>query len=316
MNKLYFIKNPEVFQGEKYLNNNKNYFEGWYFKNSNEEESISFIPGINIDEKSKNAFIQVITNNSSYFINYNILDFKFNTNPFFIKIGKNFFSKEKIHIEIEDKSQNLKIYGNLKYSNNKNIKTNFINPNIMGPFSYIPFMECNHAILSMKNNINGTIAINNKKINFNNGIGYIEKDWGCSFPKSYIWSQGNDFENQNASFMLSIANIPFKMFEFTGLICVLIIDNKEYKFTTYNNSKIIKYKVEPNFIDIIIKKSSYLLEIKSQNDEANKLTAPVKGKMNKEILESISAKIKITLMKNNNIIFSDISKNSGLEIVL
>ena len=186
----------------------------------------------------------------------------------------------------------------------------------MGPFSYIPFMECNHAILSMKNNINGTIAINNKKINFNNGIGYIEKDWGCSFPKSYIWCQGNDFENKNASFMLSIANIPFKMFEFTGLICVLIIDNKEYKFTTYNNSKIIKYKVEPNFIDIIIKKSTFLLEIKSQNDEANKLTAPVKGKMNKEILESISAKIKITLMKNNNIIFSDISKNSGLEIVL
>ena len=215
MNKLYFIKNLEIFQGEKYLNNNKNYFEGWYFKNSNKEESISFIPGINIDEKSKNAFIQVITNNSSYFINYNILDFKFNTNPFFIKIGKNFFSKEKIHIEIEDKSQNLKIYGNLKYSNNKNIKTNFINPNIMGPFSYVPFMECNHAILSMKNNINGTIAINNKKINFNNGIGYIEKDWGCSFPKSYIWCQGNDFENQNASFMLSIANIPFKMFEFT-----------------------------------------------------------------------------------------------------
>ena len=315
MNKLYFIKNPEVFQGEKYLNNNKNYFEGWYFKNSNTEESISFIPGINIGEKSKNAFIQVITNNSSYFINYNILDFKFNTNPFFIKIGKTFFSKEKIHIEIEDNTQNLKIYGDLKYSNNKNIKTNFINHNIMGPFSYIPFMECNHAIISMKNNINGLIVINNKKINFNNNIGYIEKDWGCSFPKSYIWCQGNHFKKTNASFMLSIADIPFKIFNFMGIICSLIIDDKEYKFTTYNNAKIIKYKVEKDLIDITLKKSSYYLDIKSKNDKSFKLSAPVKGKMEKEIFESISSTVKVTLRKNNVIFFSDISTNCGLEIV-
>ena len=48
MNNIYLIKNPEVFQGEKYLNKNKNYFEGWYFKNIGEEKGISFIPGINI----------------------------------------------------------------------------------------------------------------------------------------------------------------------------------------------------------------------------------------------------------------------------
>ena len=49
MNNIYLIKNPEVFQGEKYLNKNKNYFEGWYFKNTNAEKGISFIPGINIE---------------------------------------------------------------------------------------------------------------------------------------------------------------------------------------------------------------------------------------------------------------------------
>ncbi len=45
------MKNPELFQGEKYLGTNKNYFEGWYFKNTNHEEGISFIFGINIDNK-------------------------------------------------------------------------------------------------------------------------------------------------------------------------------------------------------------------------------------------------------------------------
>lgn len=92
MKKLFLIKNPDLFQGEKYLNKNKNYFEGWYFKNVNNEEGISFIPGINISKKIKKAFIQVITKDSSYFINYNIDDFKFNFNPFYIKIGNFIYS--------------------------------------------------------------------------------------------------------------------------------------------------------------------------------------------------------------------------------
>ena len=66
MNRLYLIKNPEVFQGEKYLKTNKSYFEGWYFKNISKGEGISFIPGINIEETNKKAFIQVITNMCSY----------------------------------------------------------------------------------------------------------------------------------------------------------------------------------------------------------------------------------------------------------
>lgn len=98
----------------------------------------------------------------------------------------NFFSKDKIHIDIHDINQNLKVYGEIKYSNTKNINTNLFHPNIMGPFSYFQFMECNHAILSMKNIVNGLININQNKIIFNNDAGYIEKDWGYSFPKKYI----------------------------------------------------------------------------------------------------------------------------------
>ena len=159
MNRLYLIKNPEVFQGEKYLKTNKSYFEGWYFKNVSDKNGISFIPGINVDKdtNTKKAFIQVITNTSSYYINYSIDDFKFSEKPFYIKIKNNIFSKEGIHIDIKDNSQNIKIYGDIKYLNNKNIKTSNINPNIMGPFSYIPFMECNHAILSMKNRTEGEL---------------------------------------------------------------------------------------------------------------------------------------------------------------
>lgn len=315
MKKIYLIKNPDLFQGEKYLNTNKNYFEGWYFKNTNKENGISFIPGINIDDKDKKAFMQVITNDSSYFINYDINDFKFSTAPFQITIGNNTFSKEGIHIDIKDETQNLNINGHVKYSNNKNISKNFMNPNIMGPFSYIPFMECNHAILSMQNKANGLIEINNTVMNFEDDMGYIEKDWGCSFPKTYIWCQGNKFQKNDACFMLSIANVPFKMFNFRGMICVLIVEDKEYKFTTYNNSKIVEYDVDDNSLNITLKKDDYYLNIKSTFESGQRLSAPVKGKMEKDIFESINAVIIVTLKKNNDIIFSDTSTNCGLEIV-
>jgi len=313
MNKLFLMKNPDLFQGEKYLTENKNYFEGWYFKNTNKEDGISFIPGINIENNERKAFIQVITNDNSYFVHYDIEEFEYSHNPFIIKIGNNVFSKEGIHIDIKNK--NLNVQGDIKYSNSQNINTNLMNPNIMGPFSYIPFMECNHAILSMKNDTQGTININDKQIKFNYNDGYIEKDWGSSFPKSYIWCQGNNFRKTNASFMLSIADIPFKLIDFTGLICVLIIKDKEYKFTTYNNAKLMECDINDNFLNITLKKGDLQLNVKSTFDKGHKLSAPVKGKMNKDIFESITASITVTLIQNNHVIFSDTSKNCGLEIV-
>lgn len=315
MNKLFLIKNPELFQGEKSIKTGKSYFEGWYFKNTNNKNGISFIPGININVQDKKAFIQVITSDSSYFVNYNINDFKFSSTPFYVKIGNNFFSKDRLHIDIQDKTQNLTILGDIKYSDSQNINTNFFTPNIMGPFSYIPFMECNHAILNMKNRADGKININNNKIRFDNGVGYMEKDWGCSFPESYIWCQGNSFQNPNTSFMLSIADVPFKAFNFRGIICDLIIDNNEFKFTTYNNARLIKYDITNNSLDILLKKGNYYLNIKSKYATGLKLYAPVKGKMEKDIFESISTSIDVTLTKNNVVIFSDTSTNCGLEIV-
>lgn len=315
MNKLFLIRNPIVFQGEKFLNKRSNYFEGWYFKNTNGNETISFIPGISIDGDNREAFIQVITGDSSYYVYYDIGSFDYSFDPFFVKVGDNCFSIDGIHIAIRDKKSNLKIVGDLKYSNSQGIKSSLLSPNIMGPFSYIPFMECNHAVLSMKNKVNGIINFNDNEICIRDGIGYIEKDFGTSFPKSYIWIQGNNFCCDDVSFMLSIAHIPFKIFQFRGLICILKIGNKEYKFTTYNNSKIIKYDIDNGCVDIVLKKNSYTLIIHSKYDLGYKLSAPVKGRMVKDILESITSKIEVVLMKKDKFIFNDSSLNCGVEIV-
>lgn len=314
MNSFYLLENPETFQGKNKINNVKCYFEGWYFKHSRKDGNISFIPGINIENGKKSAFIQIITNTSSYYISYSFDEFDFSYEPFYITIGNNFFSLDYINIDIQD--ENINIVGELYYTNRINIQKNVFNPNIMGPFSFISFMECNHAILSMKHDIKGSLVINNKKYDLSNGIGYIEKDWGTSFPSSYLWAQANNFDNHNASFFLSVATIPFSVFSFSGFICSFIVNSKEYRFATYNGSKILKCRVSQNNFNIKLKNKDYTLHVYSNNKNTFSLKAPRCGSMEKEIYESINSDIYVCLSKNGTVLFEGNSKNCGLEIVL
>lgn len=314
MNSFYLLENPENFQGENKIKHTKCYFEGWYFKNTGKDISISFIPGIHVENGKKSAFIQIITNSSSYYILYPFSEFKYSCEPFSINIGNNFFSLDKVKIDIQNKDININ--GELCYHNHTEIRKNIFNPNIMGPFSFIPFMECNHAILSMKHEISGFLNISDKNYNFNNGIGYIEKDWGTSFPTSYIWAQANNFENGNASLFLSVATIPLSCFSFRGFICSFIFGSKEYRFATYNGSKIIKCNISKNNFNIKLESKDYTLHIYSNNRNSFSLKAPRCGAMQKEIFESIDSNVYVCLSQKGNILFEGESKNAGLEIVL
>lgn len=275
LNKIKLIKSPELYQGQKKMNSLNSYFEGWYFRNYSDKYNISFIPSISSNGENKSAFIQVITNSNSYFVSFPFEEFKFSNYPFYIKIANNFFSKDKIHIDIS--SDNLFIKGTVNYSNISQIQKSLLSPNIMGPFCYLPFMECNHAILSMKHEVNGSLSINDNLLEFDKGIGYIEKDWGTSFPKNYIWIQANNFKNSETSFFLSIANIPLKLIKFTGFICVLNT-KKEYRFTTYNMAKIEKIKNNAQTLEIILTKEDIKLSIIAKKGNSNKLIAPNKRK--------------------------------------
>jgi len=315
MNKLYLTAQPHLFQGATKLSKNKNYFEGYYFKVNNDKEAIALIPGISLYGKKKKAFIQVITNENSYFINFPIEDFSYNHNPFYIKIKDNFFSLNNLHIDIKDRKQNLSIFGDIYYIDNTTIKRKLFSPNIMGPFTYFSCMECKHAIISMKSKATGLIKINEHKFEFKNNNGYMEKDYGISFPQNYLWCQANSFKNSKTALMLSIADIPFKSIRFKGFICSFLLNDKEYRFATYNKAKITKEKIANNSINITFTKGKYSLNIKAKTNKSKELFAPVIGKIQKSIYESINATVIITFKCENKIIYQDTSFSGGLEIV-
>lgn len=313
MNSFYLINHPCIFQGEKKINDSKNYFEGWYFKNTNGRDTICFIPGIHIASGNRSAFIQIIVNEKSFFIPFSFEDFHFSQKPFSFQIGNNYFSEKEININIDHPLLFLK--GTLHFAHSIPLQKKFFSPNIMGPFSFLPFMECNHAILSMKNTVEGTLETPNSTYTFNKGTGYIEKDWGSSFPQSYLWAQGNCFLKNTTSFFLSIAHIPIGPFSFQGFICVLNHKEKEYRFTTYNHSQLKQYNLSKEPYSISLRKNNLKLEIQIEKKSHLSLTAPKKGKMAHKIKESIDSSITLKLWEKNQLLFEDKSQNCGLEIV-
>jgi hypothetical protein len=221
---LRLIKEPILFQG-RYKKDK--YFEGWFFKHVSDDlkNTVCIIPGISLEPKNPHAFIQTIINSDgktveTNYYTFSLSDFQYNDNPFFIRIGKNVFSHNGI--DLLDESSPLT--GKITFSNLTNIKTSKLFPNIMGYYAYLPFMECNHGIISMNHTLNGSLKVNGKNFNFDSGKGYIEKDWGTSFPKEYVWLQCNNFDIPEVSIMCSIANIPFLKKSFQGFICNLLIN--------------------------------------------------------------------------------------------
>ena len=61
---------------------------------------------------------------------------------------------------------------------------------------------------------------------FTEGLGYMEGDRGCSFPRSYLWAQSMDFA-EDASVMVAIAEIPLPGVRFTGCIAIVWLDGRE-----------------------------------------------------------------------------------------
>ncbi|WP_346898958.1 tocopherol cyclase family protein [Clostridium sp. UBA7503] len=283
----------------------KNFFEGWYFKHQKGEDTISFIPGINIDSKgNRSAFIQVITNKNSYNINYSFSKFIVYEDKLKIKIGDSIFSSKGIEVNIKD--EGLTIEGKIEYDLLTPVKYD-----IMGPFSFIPFMECSHGIISLYHKLRGTLIINGEEMDFQGGVGYIETDRGNSFPKTYLWTQCNDFKNEKISIMGAIADIPFMGLNFKGCICVVYYKGREYRLSTYNGVRILKY----NCKSLMLKRGKYELQIKVNDGNSQKLLAPISGNMNRTIHENAACSANFKFYIEDKLVFDIESDNCSFEYV-
>lgn len=301
------------FSPERYHGTSKSrpYFEGWYFKQASANGAFSVIPGIfrAVDPNDDYAFIQVIFSKpaQSFFIRYPANLFCCHPHCFELRIGSSFFSMDSIQLDIKE----IVLKASLCFSGHIPIKKSLLCPSIMGPFAYLPGMQCNHGVLSLHHHVNGYVRCGTRQLVYENADGYIEKDWGSAFPQSWIWMQCS---TADASFMCAAASIPIGTLHFTGLIGILRIKKVQFRFMTYTGARLLSITVNHNILTASVRRGRYRLSISAKSDSFGNLKAPTEQGMNRVIKESIDANYDIELRRGNNVIYSAHFDNGGLEI--
>lgn len=293
----------------------RKYFEGWYFKvvNASGTRAFAFIPGIAMNEEGeRHAFIQVLDGiqQRSEYLSFEASSFKASGNKFEVSVGKNFFSAEKMILDLPSYK------GSLSFSEITGWPQRWYSPGIMGPYTFAPFMQCNHGIVSMDHVVSGSLVINGDETDFTGGRGYTEKDWGHSFPSSYIWMQSNHFENTGISFKASVATIPWITGTFNGFIAGFWYGDRLYRFTEYNGSRISKLAYTGNNVELEFVNRRNIISVSAPFSQSTPLASPVSGFMKGRIEESMSSVISISLAdrKNGHILFRGDGRNASIEV--
>lgn len=312
MKRIKAFFNPEQYHG---WGETRRYFEGWYFKlvDNSEKKAFAFIPGIAMDETgNRHGFIQVLDGRklTALYRRFDPSNFSPAPGKFELRILDNFFSEKKIVLNLPEVS------GELHFSENIHWPKKWYSPGVMGPYSFAPFMECYHGVVSMDHSIHGQLAVEGQTINFDGGRGYIEKDWGRSFPDAYIWTQTNHFNEPGISMFASVAKIPWIGRSFTGFIAGLWLHDRLIKFTTYNKTKLRKCHVDPSSVELIMENNIHRIEIEIKRKHSTTLASPIQGFMDGRIEESMTSEVAVHLteVKSGKIIFHDTGRNAGLDV--
>lgn len=289
------------------------FFEGWYYRFTDAEQrhTVAVIPGLyRSPERKEHAFIMYLNGPSlrSEYITIARENFRASRNAHHLTIGSNTFNDKQVQLGLKC------IHGSLQFSQLTPWPVSLFSPGAMGRFAFVPFMQCYHAVLSFSHQLTGFLSIDGQSINFNNGQGYIEKDWGTGFPRSYIWIQAQHFSKADCSLMLSIAHIPWLKRYFPGFLIGLRCNDRFYSFTTYNGAVLKKCRVTGKTIEICAQNNTCEIEIKAMRQTGATLHAPVHDRMHPAVQESLTTPISLILRDKKSILLETQDKLGGLDV--
>ena len=306
---LYPVKKlyrPEFFQGNRRLRRPSRYFEGWYFKAAFDGDPFALIPGVSLAPDDAHGFIQIIggSADSSSYHRFALEEFSYDRKDFQILLGGNRFSLDRIEVHLDGFQAVLDIEGAVKWP------SRLLSPSSMGWYSFMRFMECYHGIIVLDADISGEINGQFRSA----GRFYLEKDWGISFPKAWIWMQTNSF-SARASLTCSVARVPFRGTEFTGFIIGLYADGRLYSFTTYNGSKLVDIEYDESSVGITVRRDEWVLAIRARREAGAQLASPVQGEMSGRIEETLGSEVSVELSRDGRRLFADRGRHAGLEVI-
>lgn len=280
------------------------YFEGWYLKHQTPQgQTLALIPAFHIDGRGRRtASLQVVSNDGSWWLEYPEAQLQVSRQPFRVQIGQSSFTSQGISLHIQ--RDGLSLHGALRYG-----PFTVLRSDIMGPFRFFAGMQCSHGVISMGHSLAGTLELNGGRLDFSGGIGYIETDRGRSFPSAYLWTQCIWGGPEPGSLMLASATVPLPAGGFTGCICSVFYGGREYRLATYRGAKIEAWSSS----GAVILQGRYRLEAELLNERRQPLRAPVEGRMERTIHESLCAKVCYRFWHGKDLLFQHTDPNASFE---
>ena len=272
-------------------------FYGWYMKCQSDTQTLAVIPALHQNGNKKACSIQFISDKNVWTVVFP--GELFHHTGKHISIGENHFGENGIRLSVH--TPELTVRGRLSFG-----PLFPLNYDIMGPFAFVPFLECRHSVWSMKHTVRGMVNINGEEFVFQKGLGYWEGDRGRSFPKEYLWTQCCF---PGGSLMLSAADIPMAGIHFTGIIGVVVWKGKEYRLATYLGARMIRFQNRR----VRVIQGNLELEVCLMESGGRSLFAPEKGNMIRTIHENVACRVFYRFRKNASTIFAFETEKASFE---
>lgn len=302
---------------ESFFNGNldkKNYFERWhiYLIDALKQYTLNLSVGVLLQGKEKYAFIQVSSNKPelNYTIKYPIEVVSYTSDA--IMIEDNILCAEFIQLDIKEEGFHLK--GKITFGSGKQIDTTMWRPGLMGPFKLFPFLKSYHEVLSLTHSIMGELQLNGQIIDFKEGKGAFDKDWGKRFPNVWIWMQCNHFQNHDAALMVGVARMPIYFNYHTAFAVPFYFNDKVETYANYTGAHIAKLYRYKGYIHLIVTEKSKVIDLKVFGKEDVPLVASPMGNSIRDVYEYTGAKVEVKVTQGGRVVFEDIGEHAYLKI--
>lgn len=279
------------------MRNSNSYFCGWYFRCQSQSRTVALIPAIHIAGGKRTGSIQIISDSGCW--NAALPDGSVSAKTPCAALGESIFQEDRLCLSLHDRA--IDAEGELRFGSFTPLRYD-----IMGPFCYVPFMECRHSVFSMRHRVSGHLRVNGTDYRFENDNGYIEGDRGSSFPRQYAWTQ---CFLDGGSLMLSVAEIPFGPVRFTGIIGAVCLGGREHRLATYLGAQVIKCAGG----ELVIRQGDLTLTAALLDKNASELRAPENGAMTRLIRENAACRARYELMKGRKKLLSAEVDNAAFE---
>lgn len=266
------------------------YFEGWFQKIYSVEHQSSFVIIYGYATRNANdsfGFIQLrIPEHQPLLMYFPKEEVICDPVQHHVRIGEHLLTTEDISINTDEIGINLKLIDNQPIRTFKNS---------MGYSYVIPNLPCYHAVLNKSHLVSGEVRNRNASYSFDSEMGYLEKNWGTSFPENYVWLHALDPKDPGVSLLFSQAEIKW-----LGRTFVKHVGHFQYEGNTIDlrqlwNSviSIVRLSSEKHLIRILSK--SIQIEISINLAHHVLFKGPNDGNLTRDIIHHTDALIDFTV---------------------